>query len=362
MKPNFLKRFRAMTMLVFASLLLIPNLANAQSSRDLAKYLSAQDNAIMGLNVDDLRKSKYFNQALEWAKGTPAGQELLTFLSDAGMDVSTDLNAILIGMANITPNATPGGETITVALAGNIDPEKVLKALADKNIKVNSAKDGKLTIHSKDDVDLVFPQKGVLWMTMGASNYRKGALQALKTEKKSVQGTTYFKTIIDGVNTNRSLWVLVEPSSSQPTGMPTSGPQAKSAGLSVGITNGFAIDALMELTKEEDAVAAAAELNAQLKELGSNPMVTMFAAGPLLSNLKITQKGTRLTGRTTMSSAEFDKMLLVGAQLIQAQLNNSNSATAPGAQPFPIGAPNTAKPDPKSSKPAPKKGVKADFN
>lgn len=366
MKPNYRMRFGAMTMLVFAFLLLLPGVANAQSSRDLARYLSAQDNAIGGLNIDELRKSKYFKQALEWAKGSPGVQELLGFLSDAGMDVSTDLSAVVIGVAQINPDAKPGSDALTIALAGKIDAEKVLKALADKKIELQPTKDGKLTIYSREGVDLVFPQKGVLWMSTGSSDYRKGALLALKTEKKTLQDTPYFKSIIDGVDTQRGLWILVEPTASQSGGIAEqAGPQAKSAAISVGIVNGFKLDILMELTEEKDAEAAAAEISAQARQMSTNPMVTMFGAGPLLNNLKVSHKGKRLTGQTTMTAADFDKLIALGAQLIENQLNAQGPAAMPGAQPFNLGAPNTAAPAPAprpGTPAAPKKGAKADFN
>lgn len=361
MKTTAIKPLSYLLALFFAAGIFWPQAAQAQSARELTRYISAQDKSVVGVNIESLRKSKYFDQVINWAKQTPEGQELFDTMKAAEIDLTRDIDTFVAGIADFGGEAQPGKSDMTFVLAGKLKQATLLKLAKAKGVDFKESKSGKLTLYSKDNLTLVFPKDGLIWGVSGAEGYRKKAVETLKSSKNTVESSSYFKDMIADTKDKRSLWAIVDMAAAQaPLAEVDPKTAAKTASLSLDLASGMAIDVLLEMATKEGAKAAADELKAQALASAKNPMVAMVGAGPFLKNLKVDHKGTRVSTASSMTSAEFDKLVTVATQMMAAKFNNAaptpQSAT-PGA-----GKKDAPAQKPKKPKKPKKSGANADFN
>ena len=336
----------------------LPHSAQAQTSRQLTQYISAQDKSVVGINVDALRKSKYFDQVLAWVKGTPSGQALFTAMDAAQVDLARDINTLVLGVADLTAQNEPGKSDMTFVMSGKLDQKKMLALLNENGMALAETTSGKLKLHTKDNLTVVFPKSGLMWGVVGSEAYRKRALETLQNNKNRVDGASYFKQLIDDTKNTRGLWAIVDMEAAQAALTETDPNRAaKSAAFSLDVASGMAMEVMLEMVTKDGAKSAADELRAQALEAGKNPMLAMSGASPLLKNLKVSHNGTRMVANSSMNSAEFDKLLKLAGQLVAAKLNGG---AAPAQVKSPSKTPGDAPIAP--AKKSKKGGAKADFN
>src|SRR5690554_4807797 len=79
------KQFAVLLSVLFLTLALSPAPASAQTSKELGDYLSYQEQVVVGLNFNELRKSKYYSVVTSFVKGNPSLGEVLATLDAAGL-------------------------------------------------------------------------------------------------------------------------------------------------------------------------------------------------------------------------------------------------------------------------------------
>lgn len=313
---------------------LLPGTAAAQSAEELTRYLPASSQGVVGLNISKLSKSKYYKNGLAWLR-KEAAQEMKG-LEDAGFDLSKDLEAIVISMpsggtagsdlAAILREAQSGKVSkeereFTAAISGSFDRDKLVARMTKENgVKVSTR--GKNKVYSNEQVDIIFPAKGVMWVSGGEKAYRKSAFATLGSKKKSVQANKAFKKLLGEVNTAKGFW-MVASAPNQKTAAESgaaASAQAESMGLSVDIHSGLDFDGFIGYATKEQAKNAVAEINQLKSDRQSVVMLSMFGGAPLLSNLKITQDGKKVDAATEMTASEFDTMVSTLLQMAQSQL------------------------------------------
>ncbi len=312
---------------------LTPALASAQtSSAKLTRYLPQTSQLVLGVNVAKLRSSKYFKQALAWAHQSAGNQDILKMLEqDAQVDISKDLQAVVVSIPATNVNAGAPQKHFTVAVSGNFDKAKVIAAIKKKHSDIKQAKHGKATVFSKGNLEFTFPAKGVLWVTAGPDAYRKDAWGAMASAKKSVQANKVFKGLLKDVNTSQGVWLLGDTTKLAASNV--KGAHPKSIGLSMDIANGLDLHLMAELPTKKDAKKAVDQI-AQLKTKGAqNAMVAMMGAGPLVANLSAKQDGAKIKADTSMTAAQFDTMVQWLEQIARSQMGAGGMTTP--AKPVP---------------------------
>lgn len=345
---------RALVALAAALLVvaLTPALASAQTSANLTRFLPQKTQLVVGLNVDKLRQSKYFKEALTWAHQNAGNQDFLSVLEKQGhLDVSKDIDAIVVSVPATNVNSNGQQKHFTVALAGHFEKDKLVAAIKKKHGDFKTGKHGKYTVYSKGNMEFTFPKDGVMWLTTGSDAYRKGAWAAVASAKKSVQTNPLFNGLLKEVNTSQGVWLMGD--TAHMAHAKVQGAQShppKSIALSVDISKGLDLHMFAEMATKKDAKTAIEQINAYKSQGGQSAMLAMMGAGPLLTNLTAKQDGAKLRASTTMTATQFDTMVQWLKQIAQSQMQ-AKGMTKPSA-PVPS----------KGSISAPHNGKKADFN
>lgn len=347
------KQFAAVLGVLFVTLLIAPTQASAQSSsKQLTDYLSSQEQVVLGLNFDRLRKSKYFGDVTKMANGNASVSQVISLLADADIDFSTDITALTVGVPVLDVQKSLEQRTFSAVISGKFDNAKLLSALKAKKIDFKSSKLGKRTLYTHDNIVFTFAKKGVLLMASGPDGYRTRAVQALANSKKSVAKTDFFKNIIDGVKTSQGVWMVANAATAPASASAKA--KANEVAMSLDVTSGLMLEILFELENKKSAAEILGQLNSMSQQFANNPMVAMVGAKPLVANLKSSQNGTRVTTTTRLNPAELDNLLKNAGQMLQSKLQGSGAvAPTPKTKATPTQKDGAA--------PAPKP-IKADFN
>lgn len=332
---------------IFLTIALSPSFAFAQSSKQLSEYISYQEQIVLGVNFDELRKSKYYSMAEEMAKSSAAINDMLTLLDEAGVDFSTDITALTMGVPLLDVEKSLAERTYSVAISGKFDSKKLLETLQAKKVAFKTSELGKKKLYTADNIAFTFPKDGVLLVTSGPDAYRTRALSPLKGADKSVTKAGYFQRIFKDVKSASGVWVVANAASGP-------NPKSKELAVSLDISSGLAAEILMEMVDETSAAAALEHAQAQIQASASNPMLAMVGAKPLLTNIKSTHKGTRVTHTTKMSPQELDVLVRNARGFVEGQMKKQMGAKSGSAKPAADG---------KAPAPAgPVKTIKADFD
>ncbi len=314
---------------------LIPAAAAAQSTEKLTRYLPSSSQLVVGLNLSKLSKSKYYKEALTWARANSGtDQDFLKLLEeDANLDFTKDLDSVVLSIPDTQVNKGKPQRNFTVAVSGSFDNDKLLAAIKEENADLKKSKKGKATVYSSGEFEFTFPKDGVLWVTAGPDNYRKNAFKALAGTKHSVQGNKVYKKLIGDVKTSQGFWMMGDTSKMN-TGQAGGTPQPKSIAVSADITKGLVLDLLAELPTKDDAKSAVKQMDALKQQGGQAAMLSIMGAGPLVANLTTKQDGTKLVASTTTTASEFDNMVQSLKQLAQSQMQGGGTMPTP-SQPVP---------------------------
>ncbi|QDG54650.1 hypothetical protein FIV42_29085 [Persicimonas caeni] len=296
----------------------------------MTRYLPSSSQLVVGLNVSKLSQSKYYKEALAWARANSGSdQEFLEVLEkDAKLDLTKDLDAIALSVPDTQVDSSKPQRNFTVAVSGSFDNDKLLAAIKKENKELKSTKKGKATVYSSGEFEFTFPKKGVLWVTAGPDAYRKGAFKALGGGKHSVQANKVFKKLMGEVNTSQGFWMMGDTSTMQ-TQQTAGSPQPKSIAVSADIAKGLALELLADMPSEADAKSAVEQMKALKQQGGQAAMLSILGAGPLVANLTTKQDGTKLRATTTMTATEFDTMVQRIKQLAQSQMQGGGMPAQP---------------------------------
>ncbi len=337
------KNITVTALLFVAFFTLIPS-AMAQSAQ-LVDYTPKESKVLIGLNMPALRGTDTFREVMDVVKQSPQIADLINMLqSEADISIEKDIDGVIVAMPEAVqnPNAANANDTITVALRGRFNQDKIIAALKkrDPKMKVTETK-GKVTTYATKKFTVGFAGKqNDLVLTSGADGFQTKTWTAVNDAKKSAGSDKTVKKVMNQINTKRGLWLV-----GITKGMSQQGPKMNNAGMTIDIRKGLTIDVIGNMASVKDAKAAAKEFG-QLKQQASNPMVGMLGATPLVTNLKTSQEKSTVKMNTKMSAKEFKQMR-----------NQIKMMMTQGQQQMQSGAPAKGDAPPKT-----KKGAAADFN
>ena len=319
-------QFLAAALLVLAGLAAVPSTASAQSATDLTKYLSNQNNITVGLNMQGLKKSKYFDDVIEWAKSQAGNaQALADFEKQSGIDLEEDVDTIVVAFrtSNVGSRSRPQQE-FAMAVAGDFKNDKLVEAAKNQS-DIETKKHGELTYYTDGNLTMALPKDGLVLMTTGKDAYQTTNLATFASQNKSVQESSVMKKMMSAVDTSEDVW-MVGDTSSMPSQGP--GPQPKSIGMDMNFSSGLILDIVAEMSSAEEAKSSVKQIQTLKKQGGQAQMAAMVGAKPLIDNLTTSRKGSRVIANTKMNQKEFDGMVQSVKQLMK-QRGGGTGLTAP---------------------------------
>ena len=320
------------TTVIVATLFATMSTATAADSKGLTKYLSAQNDIVIGLNISSLSSNKYFDKIVEWARTQSEGGDLLeAFEKDSGLDIDKDISAVAIAIRNQqTMNQQQENQEFAMAVSGNFKSKKVLAAIEKQGADVEQKKVAGLTFYKNEDVWLAIPKDGLALMTAGDDAYTKKNIATFGNQKNSISGQKAVKKMLGQVDTSKDIWMAGDTSKMKAQ---SEGPKPQSLGMELDFSSGLNLGLVAEMKTAKDAKASIEQMDQMKAQGDANPFVAMMGAKPLITNLDAKTKGTQVRVETKMNQKEFDAMVAALQQLAASQMGaGSGGATTPPAK------------------------------
>lgn len=322
---------------------LFTSVASAQSA-ELTRYVPQSSKVLIGMNFDELRPSPIYGELFTFARQQPVVQTLFEFMeAELGIKPEKDIDAVLLAFpeAVTNPAQAQSSRTLTVAVKGPFNPEKVIVAAKKRYAKLEITGEGANTRFNTGEFAFALPAPGYLILTTGKEDFQKQTWSALESDKAAASSDKEINASLKDINAKRGLWMV-----GITRDLPQPGPKMNRAGLTIDVSSGLKLDMVAEMASAEDATRANKDFS-DLKAQASNPMVMMLGAAPLVTNMKSKATKTKVSVTTAMTKSEFNGMLKQLKQVVSQGSQPVKAQPATKAQPAPVDT---------------DKGVDADFN
>ncbi|MGM0557768.1 MAG: hypothetical protein ACQEVA_15395 [Myxococcota bacterium] len=292
--------------------------ASAQDAGGLAKYLSSQNDVVMGLNLTELRSNKYYDRLVEWARGQSGGGELLkAFEAESGLDIEKDIDAVAIAFPSTgSMQKQQQKREFAMAISGKFESDKLVSAIKKQGTDLQTKEVAGLKFYKSSDVWLAVPKDGLALMTAGDDGYVKKNISTFGNQKGSIRKNKRVKEMLGEVDVGGDIWIAGDM-----TSVPASsdGPRPNSLGMEIDFAKGLALEMVAQMDSKEDATTSVEQMEAMQSQGANNPIVTMLGAKPLVDNLAIKSSGPQVRFSTEMTSKEFDTMISAIMQMAKSR-------------------------------------------
>ncbi|MBV8758564.1 MAG: hypothetical protein JO257_14860 [Deltaproteobacteria bacterium] len=280
----------------------------AVAGTDDLSLLPVDSEMVMGLNFAQLQQSalwKQFSPKLMEKAATGLAQ----FKAACGFDPLEAVKNVSMGLKGLGGTQPDG----VIVVHG---PEKAkVMACVDK-AKAEAAKNGtELTVDG--DVFVVKDKSGqpsaftfvgdsTLIGTIGTMGTKDGVLAAAKGQS-SLKSSQMFTEMYSKINTNDSLWILMNGNSPAFSKMGSMGVKPKAIFGSINVTDGLTVDMRMRLGTPDEAKQLVTMLQGQL----NNPQVKQ-----MFDKLDVTQDGADAKFGVAMSNQKLQQLVqMVGGMM-----------------------------------------------
>ncbi|MFB6375441.1 MAG: hypothetical protein ABEN55_20510, partial [Bradymonadaceae bacterium] len=216
-------------------------------------------------------------------------------------------------------DATSQLEKGTVVLTGDFDADKIRKVVKEREGELDKRQQNGLDVYATDDGEFALPTSDRLIVTMGSKGYRNGVWKLAAEGGTSFEQTAEKHGLFDGLDTSRPIWMVNRLKGAKDR----TSSKVDSAGISLGLDSGAQFQVVTRVGNEADAKAVAQQVEAIKKKGSESTMLTMFGAGPLVSNLGVERDGTTVIATTSMTEAELDVLVEKVRQLAASQSSMS---------------------------------------
>ncbi|HSN29504.1 MAG TPA: hypothetical protein VLT45_24620 [Kofleriaceae bacterium] len=280
----------------------------AVAGTDDLSLLPVDSEMVMGLNFAQLQQSAL------WKQFSPklmekAETNLAEFKAACGFDPLEAVKSVSMGLKGLGGTQPDG-----VIVVHGPDKSKVM-ACVDK-AKAEAAKQGTdITVDggvfivkdkSGQPSAFTFVNDNTLIGTIGSMGTKDGVLAAAKGTS-SLKGSAMFTEMYSKINTNDSLWLLMNGNSPAFSKMGSMGVKPKAIFGSINVTDGLTVDMRMRLGTPDEAKNLVTMLQGQL----NNPQVKQ-----MFDKLDVAQDGADAKFSVAMSNQKLQQLIgMVGGMM-----------------------------------------------
>lgn len=343
-------------LLATALLLLSASTALAGDSDEaegLMDYLPEDSRTAGVIDVQKLRKSKYFEEAFDAVEQQAADDEFGKLLQKQGeFDLKSDLHKMAVGMPVAQVKGQNAPDKVVFVMTGDFKRDKLNKLIEKEVDEVEKRElTGDLEGYGKEDIEFALTDDH-FFVVRGDDSYRSDAWNVIDGDGDSFTKSAKAHNLFSHLNTERAFWITARP--------PAGSPQAKgieSAGVAVDVGSGLDIQVVSHTDSKDKADEMISQLEKAKKQGASNAMLSMFGATPLVTNLEFEKSGKAVVATTSMTNSEFDSMITSVKQFINSQKKKQQQG---GDESLPI--PKESDDSKGGSKDSNDDGADADFN
>ncbi|HEX7843428.1 MAG TPA: hypothetical protein VF469_38410 [Kofleriaceae bacterium] len=267
------------------------------TSDDLT-YLPVDSEMVLGLNLGQVQQSSLWKQFVEPKLMSGEAQSKISeFKAKCGYDPVTSVKSVSLGLKGATGDKPTG-----VAVIHGLDKAKTWDCI-EKN-KDEMTKDGTevtrdgdlLLLKSKrgQRAAFSFVNAGTAIAVFG-DNADAAGVKAVAAGGSTLKSSPKFLEMYKKLNTNDSLWVLVNGKLLEKSSLPI---KARSIFGSLNVTDGLAVDLRVQFENPESATQAAGMMNGQAKQ-----------AQAYVDKAEFTTDGAELHAVVVMSSQKLQALV-----------------------------------------------------
>ena len=282
--------------------------SSVNGSSDDLSLLPVDSEMVLGLNFAQLQQSALWKQYSPKLMEKMAGG-LAEFKAACGFDPLDALKSMSMGMKGLGGQKPDGA----VVIHGP-DKAKVLACL--EKAKTEAAKKGtEITVDgdvflvkdkSGDTSAFTFVNGNTLLGTMGSAGTKDGVLAAAKGTS-ALKTSQTFVEMYSKINTNESLWILMNGNSPVFSKMGSMGVKPKAIFGSINLTDGLTVDMRMRLATADEATSFVNMMKPQM----TNPQVKS-----MVDKLDVGTEGTDVKVSVGMSSQKLQALIgMVGGMM-----------------------------------------------
>jgi hypothetical protein len=278
-----------------------PAVVPTGGATDDLSLLPVDSEAVMGINFAQLQTSMLWKKFVEpqMMKGD-FPSKLAQFKSKCGFDPMTAIKSIALGMKGVGGDKPDG--VAVVHGAGKKESLECFDKMKDEAAKSGDqiTRDGDVVlVKSKkgDTVAITFVNDTTAVAVFGANANKDGALKAAQGGS-ALKSSPAFVEMYGKINTQASLWMLVNGNSKVFDKAAQMGMKPKAMFGSVNVTDGLSVDMRMRLESADQATQMANTFKGQLK-----------AFEPMVDKLDIGADGADLRFAVAMSTQKLEALV-----------------------------------------------------
>lgn len=343
--------------LVLICALCLGFMGEAQAKDRILAAAPAGHNAVIAVEVDELRSSPFFETATSWMMAHPVlGANLKELEDRLDVELRKDITAfaLLTNLPPLSPEmlADPfsilqgGGAELetdsgTVLVRGKFKAEEVIEKLSDGAKEL--VLDGERVVYAVDGSTLA--------IVRGDSTYQGQMRERLPTA--AGPGEEYMKAA-SKFGPRQGIYLMVAPNLEE-----ADQESARFAAIGARLGADIQLSLLLTMFDDERAQASAKEFEELRQSAGDNPLISLFGVTPALNNLSIRQNARDIQMQTSMSNDQVVAMLTNFARVAAT----AQDLELPlGGEQFGVGLSEGTPAAPVAPSAVPKDGVEADFN
>lgn len=287
------------------TLMLLASPAWAGDGASLLPLLPSSADAVVGVNVQQLRSAALYEQVVSMARSNDDASSALNEISVDGFDPIASAQTVVIASDEVSDDAA---ERMLVLVETAYPREGLSAKLLAEGFEASELHG--LAVFRKSQSTVAFLGDSLL--AIGHFDLVSGAATA-----HAGQGTAGLGSALaaqaTAVDKSGAIWFATAALPSNPQG-------AQRARLSISFASGFALQAVIGLDTAVRAESAVADFESQRTTLMGSPEVAAFGLAPVLSGTTLAADGSDLQLGLTLDAATWNGLVATLTSIVEEQL------------------------------------------
>lgn len=296
---------RIVTSVLAAALLLVALPAFAGNGSNLLQYVPGNAQVVVGINVDALRGTPVWSQAMALAEGDEDLQSTLnTLQSTGGFNPLETVHTVVFASNEVSDDS---GDHAVVLFEVDYPAESFATVLTEDNYVASTV--GAITYYRKSESTVALLGENII--AVGEFALVEPAINVAAGQGSAGASGTV-ATQLGAVDKSGTIWIAAQ--------LPAGAQGAQAARASINLSSGLAarIDVVMD--NAETATEAANQFNAQIGAMAGSPEVAAFGLTSVLTGLQAAASGSEVSLSVTVDSATFSTLVGTLGEVAQEEL------------------------------------------
>lgn len=297
-----LARFVSLTTFLLVGAL--TSTAHAGDGASLVPLLPPTADAVVGVNLEQLRGTSLFERATAMARSQDDVTEALEGISADGFDPITAAQTVVMASEEVSDNAT---DRMIVLVEVAYPGEALTQRLTSEGFELSEVHGVSVYRKSQSTVALLSPSL----LAVGHFDLVSGAVAA-HTNNGTNTLPAALSTQVSSVDKSGAVWFAAT--------LPSNPQGAQALRASFNLSSGLAFAAVVVMDSAERAATTATEFTTQRDALAQAPEVAGLGLAPVLAGTTISANGADLAVALTLDAATWGTVVTTLSALVEEEL------------------------------------------